>query len=89
MASKRHSNRPNHGRTSKGHHSSVSTGQTGTGKTLQKSFPAGLPIIDVTSGPDIIQIRDAIQTYCQKEIGPISDIFVDGKYAEKKSYLRT
>jgi hypothetical protein len=84
MASKQQPNIPYYGRSNKGHHSSVSKDQSWTSKTLQKIFPAGLPIIDVTSGPDIIQIRDAIQTYCQKEIGPISDIFIDGKFAEKK-----
>jgi hypothetical protein len=84
MASKQPPNKPNHGRPNKGQHPSVSKDQSGTSRTLQRIFPAGLPIIDVTSGPDILQIRDAIQTHCQKEIGPISDIFTDGKFAEKK-----
>ena len=66
MASNQPPNKPNHGRSNKGQHSSASKDQLVTSKALQKILPAGLPIIDVTSGSDIIQIRDAIQTYCQK-----------------------
>lgn len=41
-----------------------------------------LPSIDVQSGPDIGHIRDALQQYCQREIGDISNIFSDGKYKD-------
>ena len=41
-----------------------------------------LPSIDVHSGPDIGHIRDALQQYCQREIGEISNIFSDGKYKD-------
>ena len=57
-----------------------STSGSTIGKGFQKIHPAGLPQIHVTSGPIITQIRDAIQIFCQREIGPISDIFTDGKY---------
>ena len=43
-----------------------------TGRGYRKDHPTGLAIIDITSGPVITQIRDAIQVYCQREICPIS-----------------
>ena len=41
-----------------------------------------LPTIDLNSGPHIPRIRDALQQYCQREIGEIADIFTDGKYKD-------
>ena len=47
---------------------------------LKKIHPEFLPVIGHNSGNSIIQIRDALITYCQREIGPISKMFTAGKF---------
>ena len=49
-------------------------------KGYKKIHISELPIIDVNSGPNISNIRDALIQYCQREIGPIAGIFTEGKY---------
>ena len=49
-------------------------------KGYKKIHIAELPIIDVNSGPNISNIRDALIQYCQREIGPIAGIFTEGMY---------
>ena len=51
---------------------------------IKKIHPDFLPVISNNSGPSIIQIREALTTYCQREIGPISKIFTSGKYDPPK-----
>ena len=47
---------------------------------LKKIHPKFLPVIGHNSENSIIQIRDALITYCQREIGPISKMFTAGKF---------
>ena len=47
-------------------------------KAYQKISISGLPKIN--DGPNILHIRDALIKYCQRELGPISGIFIEGKY---------
>jgi hypothetical protein len=49
-------------------------------RTYQKIFVPGLPKIGLNDGPNILHIRDASIQYCQRELGPITGIFLDGKY---------
>ena len=49
-------------------------------KSYKKIFLPELPIIDINSGHNISSIRDALIQYCQRELGPISSIFIDLKY---------
>jgi hypothetical protein len=49
-------------------------------KGYEKIQPKELPIITLMSGPNISHIRDAIQYYCQQNLGEISAIFVEGVY---------
>jgi hypothetical protein len=49
-------------------------------KTYQKISIPGLPKIGLNDGPNILHIRDALIQYCQRELGPISGIFIEGKY---------
>jgi hypothetical protein len=49
-------------------------------KTYQKMSIPGLPKIGLNDGPNILHIRDALIQYCQRELGPISGIFLEGRY---------
>ena len=49
-------------------------------KNYKKIYRPDLPIIDLNSGPNISHIREAITQYCQRELGPISNIFLEGRY---------
>ena len=49
-------------------------------KGYKKIYPAELPVIDISSGHNITNIRDALIQYCQRELGPISSIFTELKY---------
>ena len=51
---------------------------------IKKIHPDFLPVISINSGPSIIQIREALTTYCQREIGSISKIFTSGRYDPPK-----
>lgn len=61
-------------------------GHANTGATaphlngIKKIHPEFLPVIAATSGPTINQIRDALMTYCQRELGSISKIFTSGEF---------
>ena len=78
--SSRHSKAPNRDPKSG---DSKDPGNTAGAKTYQKNIPAaisGLPKIALNDGPNILHIRDALIQYCQRELGPISGIFLEGKY---------
>lgn len=51
-------------------------------KSYKKIHNPELPIIDLTSGPNISNIRDALTHYCERELGSISRIFEESKYSE-------
>ena len=55
-------------------------GNTAGAKTYQKIAISGLPKIALNDGPNILHIRDALIQYCQRELGPISGIFLEGRY---------
>ena len=61
-----------HNRIPDGHHKSV----------YRKIHPAELPTITADSGSQISLISAALTTYCQKELGPISEIFEKLAYNE-------
>ena len=65
-----------HGR----HHHDRPTGSHMGTKSYEKIHPKELPIITLLSGPNISHIRDAIQFYCQQNLGEISAIFTEGIY---------
>ena len=50
-------------------------------KGYKKIYIAELPIIDLNSGPNISHIREAIIEYCQRELGSIAGIFIEGIYS--------
>ena len=54
---------------------------------IKKIHPEFLPIISATSGNSINQIRDALTTYCQRELGGISKIFASGEFEPPKEIL--
>ena len=56
------------------------TSNPGGAKSYKKIHLPELPTIDLNSGPNISHIREAITQYCQRELGPISNIFLEGKY---------
>ena len=49
-------------------------------KAYKKIHISELPIIELNSGPIISQIREALIQYCQRELGPIAGIFMEGSY---------
>ena len=49
-------------------------------KAYKKIHISELPIIDLNSGPIISQIMEAIVQYCQRELGPMAGIFIEGSY---------
>lgn len=49
---------------------------------FKKINPPELPVITITSGGNISHIGNALTTYCQRELGPISRIFSEGRYQE-------
>ena len=49
-------------------------------KAYKKIHISELPIIELNSGPVISQIREALIQYCQRELGPIAGIFIEGNY---------
>ena len=55
-------------------------GKTAGAKAYQKIAIPGLPKIALNDGPNILHIRDALIQYWQRELGPISGIFLEGKY---------
>ena len=76
-------------RNSKSHHRVPKSGDKDTRSTdaepsaakgYRKIHLSELPIIDLNSGPIITHIRDALSQYCQRELGPISNIFTEGRY---------
>ena len=54
---------------------------------IKKIHPEFLPVISATSGNSINQIRDALTTYCQRELGGISKIFASGEFEPPKEIL--
>ena len=50
-------------------------------KGYKKIYITELPIIDLNSGPNISHIREAIIQYCQRELGSIAGIFIEGIYS--------
>jgi hypothetical protein len=50
---------------------------------FKKINPPELPTIDINCGGNISHIKNALVAYCQKELGPISKIFIDGKYQDE------
>ena len=49
-------------------------------KGYKKIYLTELPVIDISSGHNITNIRNALIQYCQRELGPIPSIFTDFKY---------
>ena len=76
MSSRHHRQRP---RDAKQDHKEASGLPLGM-KGYKKIFLPELPIIDLNSGSNISNIRDAIVQYCQREVGPISQMLIDGHY---------
>ena len=66
------------------HRSSKKTGSTDitNPQVFRKINPPELPVIGINCAGNITHIRNALITYCQKELGPISKMFIDGKYQE-------
>ena len=75
--SSRHSKPPNRDFKSG---DSKDPGNTAGAKAYQKIAISGLPKIALKGRPNILHIRDALIQYCQRELGPISGIFLEGKY---------
>jgi hypothetical protein len=80
-------------------HSKSPHGHSKPGEGKDPGTPAGvesykkiaipeLPIIGLNDGPNILHIRDALIEYCERELGLISGIFIDGKYENIKTRLR-
>jgi Reverse transcriptase (RNA-dependent DNA polymerase) len=74
-------------------HSKPSHGHSKPGEGKDPGAPAGvkvykkisipeLPIIGLNDGPNILHIRDALIHYCERELGLISGIFIEGKYKD-------
>ena len=78
MATRHH--KPLHRPSADGAKGARSPAQPVGQKSYAKIHPKDLPIIDLLSGPNISHIRDAIQHHCQRELGDISAIFIDGHY---------
>ena len=55
-------------------------------KGYKKIYITELPIIDLNGGPNISHIREAIIQYCQRELGSIAGIFIEGIYSPPASY---
>ena len=51
-------------------------------QVFKKINPPELPVIGINCAGSITHIRNALITYCQKELGPISKMFIDGKYED-------
>jgi hypothetical protein len=51
-------------------------------KSYKKIATRELPIIGLNDGPNFLHIRDALIQYCERELGLISGIFIDGKYRD-------
>ena len=49
-------------------------------QVFKKINPSELPVIAIKSGGNISHIRNALITYCQKELGPIAKMLSEGKY---------
>ena len=49
-------------------------------QVFKKINPSELPVIGINSGGNISHIKNALITYCQKELGPISKIFTELAY---------
>ena len=49
-------------------------------QVFRKINPPDLPVISINCAGNITHIRNALITYCQRELGPISKMFIDGKY---------
>ena len=66
------------------HRSSKKTGSTDitNPQVFRKINPPELPVIGINCAGNITYIRNALITYCQKELGRISKMFIDGKYQE-------
>ena len=66
------------------HRSSKKTGSTDitNPQVFRKINPPELPVIAIDCAGNITHIRNALITYCQKELGSISTMFIDGKYQE-------
>ena len=77
--SSRHPRRHKDSKTESNERHPVATLPNGA-KGYKKIGLSELPTIDVHSGPIITNIRDAIIQYCQRELGPISQIFIEGRY---------
>ena len=50
-------------------------------KGYKRIYITELPIIDLSSGPNISHIREAIIQYCHRELGSIAGIFIEGIYS--------
>ena len=50
---------------------------------FKKINPPELPVIDINCGGNISHIKNALIAYCQKELGPISKIFTEGRYQDE------
>lgn len=50
---------------------------------FKKINPSELPTIGINSGGNISHIKNALITYCQKELGPISKIFSEMRYQDE------
>ena len=50
---------------------------------FKKINPSELPVIDINCGGNISHIKNALTAYCQKELGAISKIFIEGRYQDE------
>jgi hypothetical protein len=50
---------------------------------FRKINPPELPVIGINSGGNISHAKTALITYCEKELGPISNMFTDMVYQDK------
>ena len=51
-------------------------------QVFRKINPPDLPVISINCAGHLTHIRNALITHCQRELGPISKMFIDGKYQE-------
>jgi hypothetical protein len=54
-------------------------------RVFKKIKPSELPVVDINCGGNISHINNALTAYCQKKLGAISKIFVEGRYQDEIS----